>query len=372
MEKILQYLTENQAGLVKIILSDTNTETKKIIVHKTTIKGQTKWQIERYIGAQVFHQNVDFDVVLTLPFADYKQITVQCANKTGVFSATKSGFKLKEKQTETKQTTVAEHNKQKQYFINEGDDVPALVDLGIFTREGKIVAAMYDKFKQINKFIEIIDSELKNYNQEQITVLDFGCGKSYLSFLVFYYFVKLRKIKAKIIGYDLKKEVVEHCNQIAKKYGYDGLEFVVSDVKKDELYNNKIDMVISLHACDTATDYALNFAIKNNVKYIFSVPCCQHEINSSISKAGDFDILRKDGLFKERFSALLTDAIRTEVLRAVGYSVDVIEFVDFAHSPKNIMLKATKNSTKKSYQALVDLSHKYKFKQTLLALQIEK
>ena len=169
----------------------------------------------------------------------------------------------------------------------------------------------------------------------------------------------------------LAADVVDHCNQIAKKYGYDGLEFVVSNVKKDKLYNNKIDMVISLYACDTTTDYALNFAINNNVKYIFSVPCCQHEINLSISKAGDFDIMLKDGLIKERFSALLTDAIRTEVLRAVGYSVDVIEFVDFAHSPKNIMLRATKNSTKKSYQSLLDLQNKYKFNQTLLSLQCE-
>ena len=249
--------------------------------------------------------------------------------------------------------------------------MPALVDLGIFTKEHKIVASMYDKFKQINKFIEIIDNELKNYNSTEITILDFGCGKSYLTFLVYYYFAKLRNIKAKIIGYDLKADVVEHCNQIAKKYGYDGLEFVVSDVKKDKLYNNKIDMVISLHACDTATDYALNFAINNNVKYIFSVPCCQHEINLSISKAGDFDIMLKDGLFKERFSALLTDAVRTGILRAVGYSVDVIEFVDFAHSPKNIMLRATKNSTKKSYQSLLDLQNKYKFNQTLLSLQCE-
>ena len=369
MEKIINYLTDNQEEVVKIILSDTKSEAKKIIVHKTTIKGQTKWQIERYIGAQVFHQNVGFDEVLSLPFMDYKQITVQCTGKTGVFSSSKLGFKLKEKHTETIQPVLASHNKQKQYFINEGDDVPALVDLGVFTKEHKVASAMYDKFKQINKFIEIIDAELKNYNKSTITILDFGCGKSYLTFLVYYYFSKLRNIKAEIIGYDLKSDVVEHCNQIAKKYNYDGLKFEVADVKKDKLYNNKIDMVISLHACDTATDFALNFAINNNVKYIFSVPCCQHEVNLSIKKAGDFDILLKDGLFKERFSALLTDAIRTEVLRAVGYSVDVIEFVDFAHSPKNVMLRATKNSNKKSYQALLELKNKYQFNQTLLDLQ---
>lgn len=368
MEKIWEYISKNKIIIKKIILSDSKTDVKKIIVHPIELKGEQKWQIEKYVGAQVFHSNVDFENLKTLPFDDYKQITVEATGTTGVFSATKTGYKLKEKQNNIKQINL-QHNKQKQYFINEGDDVPALVDLGIFTRDGKIVSSMYDKFKQINKFIEIIDASLKNFSGQEITILDFGCGKSYLTFLIYYYFEKLRKIKAKIIGYDLKADVIEHCNQIAKKYGYDGLQFVVSDVKSDKLYNNKIDMVISLHACDTATDYALNFAIENHVKYIFSVPCCQHEVNLSIAKAGDFDILLKDGLFKERFSALLTDAIRTEVLRSVGYSVDVIEFVDFAHSPKNVMLRATKNSTKKSYQNLLNLKEKYKFKQTLIDLQ---
>ena len=371
MENIRKVLLENEQSIRKIILSDTTDEIKKQIIRPIVVKNANKWQIERYKGAQVFHENVSFDEVINLNFAPYKQITIECVGKTFVFSRTKTSFKMKETSNSIKEIDNA-HNKQKQYFINEGDDVPALVDLGIFTRDGKIVASMYDKFKQINKFIEIIDDTLKTYKRKEITVLDFGCGKSYLTFLVYYYFVKLRNIKAKIIGYDLKKDVVEHCNQIASKYGYDGLEFVVSDVKKDALFKGKIDMVISLHACDTATDYALDFAINNGVKHIFSVPCCQHEINSSIKKAGDFDILLKDGLIKERFSALLTDAIRTEILRAKGYSVDVIEFVDFAHSPKNIMLRATKNSTQKSVGKLLDLKQKYNFKQTLLELQPSK
>lgn len=371
MENIRKVLLENEQSICKIILSDTTNEIKKQIIRPIVVKNANKWQIERYKGAQVFHENVSFDEVINLNFAPYKQITIECVGKTFVFSRTKTSYKMKETSNSIKEIDNA-HNKQKQYFINEGDDVPALVDLGIFTRDGKIVASMYDKFKQINKFIEIIDDTLKTYNRHEITVLDFGCGKSYLTFLVYYYFVKLRNIKAKIIGYDLKKDVVEHCNQIASKYGYDGLEFVVSDVKKDALFKGKIDMVISLHACDTATDYALNFAINNGVKHIFSVPCCQHEINLSIKKVGDFDILLKDGLIKERFSALLTDAIRTEILRAKGYSVDVIEFVDFAHSPKNIMLRATKNSTQKSVGKLLDLKQKYNFKQTLLELQTSK
>ena len=213
----------------------------------------------------------------------------------------------------------------------------------------------------MNKIISYLGFALKSNNliagqtalkkttkKQEITILDFGCGKSYLTFLVYYYFVKIKQIKAKIIGYDIKKDVVENCNKIAKKYNYDGLEFILSDVKKDQLFEGKVDMVITLHACDTATDFALDFAIKNRVKHIFSVPCCQHEVNMSIKKAGDFDILLNDGLIKERFSALLTDAVRVEILRAKGYSVDVIEFVDFAHSPKNLMIRAKFNSVIKS------------------------
>ena len=228
---------------------------------------------------------------------------------------------------------------------------------------------MYDKFKQINKFIELIDHSFKSINMDNITILDFGCGKSYLTFLIYHYFVNIKKINAKIIGYDIKKDVVKTCNDIVKKYNYRNIEFILSDVKKDKLFEGKIDMIVTLHACDTATDYALNFAINNKVKHIFSVPCCQHEINESISTAGDFDVLLQDGLIKERFSSLLTDSIRAEVLRANGYSVDVIEFVDFAHSPKNIMLRANLNSTKKSMKSIKDLQAKYKFKQTLLDLQ---
>ena len=213
-------------------------------------------------------------------------------------------------------------------------------ELGIFTKENKIVNQMYDKFKQINRFVEIIDDEFKNSNLKEITILDFGCGKSYLTFLIYHYFVNIKKIKANIIGYDLKKEVVENCNNLAKKYNCTGLKFVVSDVKKDKLFEGKIDMVVTLHACDTATDYALNFAIKNKAKYIFSVPCCQHEINLSIKQGGDYDLLLKHGIIKERFSALLTDSIRAEILSASGYSVDMLEFVDFAYSPKNIMIRA--------------------------------
>ena len=368
MEKIIEEIKNNKDNIIKIILSDSLTEVKKLVVRPIKMKAGVKWQIEQYVGAQVFHENVEFESVLCLAFSFFKQITIEKAGETTIFAKAKSSYK-KSVTPNNKERVVPNHDKEKNYIIKEGDNVPALVDLGVFTKDGKIVKSMYDKFKQINKFIEIIDHSFKDLKEKEITILDFGCGKSYLTFLVYYYFVKIKNIKAKIIGYDIKKDVVENCNKIAKKYGYDGLVFELSDVKKDALYSGEIDMIITLHACDTATDFALDFAIKNKVKNIFSVPCCQHEINLSIKKGGDYDILMQDGLIKERFSALLTDAIRVEILRAKGYSVDVIEFVDFAHSPKNLMIRAKLNSTKKSMENIKKLKEKYGFNQTLIDLQ---
>ncbi len=367
MNKIIEDLKNNGENLIKLILSDSLCEIKKIVVRPILLKGKVNYQIEKFVGTQVFHENVEFDSILKLNFKDFKQITVEKAGETSVYAKAKSSFRAKTILNNNKKV-VESHNKEKNYLIKEGDNVPALVELGVFTKENKIVKSMYDKFKQINKFIEIIDDAYKTFDKKEITILDFGCGKSYLTFLVYYYFVKIKNVKAKIIGYDIKKDVVEKCNIIAKSYNYDGLEFILSDVKKDKLFDGKIDMIITLHACDTATDYALDFAIKNRVKNVFSVPCCQQEINMSIKKAGDFDILIYDGLIKERFSSLLTDAIRVEILRAKGYSVDVIEFVDFAHSPKNLMIRAKLNSTKKSFDNIKKLKEKYHFNQTLFDL----
>ena len=254
--------------------------------------------------------------------------------------------------------------------MQEGENIPALVDLGVFTPEFKIVKAKYDKYKQINRFIELVDDAFRSYGRDEITILDFGCGKSYLTFVLYYYFAVKRGVRAKIIGYDLKEDVVEHCNEVAARYGYDGLRFVVADVTRDVLYDEHIDMLVTLHACDTATDYALHYAISRGVEHIFSVPCCQHEVNKTIRKGGDFDLLLSHGLFQERFSALLTDAIRAAVLEDEGYDVDVIEFIDFAHSPKNLMLRCRrtgKRGTKKCAEAR-RLREQYGFEQTLLSL----
>ncbi|MCH5156248.1 MAG: SAM-dependent methyltransferase [Clostridiales bacterium] len=347
----------------------------RVVLRPVVVKNTLCFQAEKFKGTQVFHENILTDAlsewlesnVVTL----YKQVCIVMNGKDVTYLFSNGKVKRLEKSTSTQRSADTSNNRQKKYILNEGDDVPALVDLGIFTKEGKVVNSMFDKFKQINRFAEILDDVLKRYDKEQITVLDFGCGKSYLTFIIYHYLVNIRRINAKIIGYDLKSDVVAHCNGLASKYGYSNLKFVVADVSKDKLYDEQIDVVVSLHACDTATDYALYYAVSHNVPYIFSVPCCQHEINQTIAKGkSDFDVFLKYGIVKERISALLTDAIRAMLLEDEGYSVDVMEFVDLAHSPKNLMLRAklSKPKNTNNRHTIENLMDKYHFEQTLYKL----
>ncbi len=378
MEEIKQLILNERENIIKISVSSPfskNEEFNKITIRPVNIKNKPCFQAERFKNNQVFHlnmSNTEFSAFLENIFKKYAQICVFKSGITVTFAISKNGnIKISESKNnlQIKQKNT-ENNRQKEYIFNEGENIPPLVDLGVFTEDFKIVKSKYDKFKQINRFIEIVNDAFVNDTKESITILDFGCGKSYLTFIIYYYFREIKKKNVKIIGYDLKKDVVENCNKIAEKYGYDNLKFVVSDVTKDVLYREPIDMVVSLHACDTATDFALNYAIQKNAKYIFSVPCCQHEINKSIKKGGDFDILLKHGLIKERMSALLTDSIRAGILEDMGYSVDVLEFVDFSHSPKNIMLRAkkTKKESDKNRSQIKELQERYNFTQTLYDL----
>ncbi|MBQ4099625.1 MAG: SAM-dependent methyltransferase [Clostridia bacterium] len=360
---------------VKITLSSpkNGAQYDKISIRPVILKGQDYIQAERFKESKVFHLNVEkteFGNFLdeTLPF--YTQICVFTVGKTITFFVGKGKIKRSESKNDLKGDVNLSNNREKEYILKEGENIPALVDLGVFTQEFKVVKSKYDKYKQINRFVELIDDECGKIEKDQITILDFGCGKSYLTFIVYYYFSIVKGKNVKIIGYDLKKDVVLNCNKIAKKYGYKNLEFVVADVKKDVLYDKEIDVVISLHACDTATDYALYYALEKGVKNIFSVPCCQHEINLSIKKGGEMDALLKYGIIKERVSALLTDAIRAMILEDMGYKVDVIEFVDLAHSPKNLMIRAKKVRGEKRVNApeIEKLQKAYGFTQTLFSL----
>ncbi len=374
-DMIFEEIIKNLKSIKKMVVSDPKIKIAetKLVYHPYIKKGEIYFQEEVVLSNKAFHNNYsleEFKKRLEEELVNYyRQIVVIEAGRTVSYFINPNGkIKRREEKNTLNEVKLSEHNKEKKYILEEGECIPALVDLGVFTKEYKIVSSKYDKFKQINRFIEIIDDEFKNYTNKEITILDFGCGKSYLTFIIYYYFAIKKGINAKIIGYDLKEDVVENCNRLAQKYKYDNLHFEVKDVAKG-LDDQKVDMLVSLHACDTSTDYALYYAIKNKVPNIFSVPCCQHQVNSSIKRGGDFDLLLKDGLIKERFSALLTDSIRVQLLREQGYSVDVIEFVDFEHSPKNIMLRAKKvSSAKKDSSKLGALLSKYHVEQELFNL----
>lgn len=350
-------------------------EFSKISAKPFNSKQGEMWQIEKIKGTQAFHENYNKEEFLRWIDCVAKNNFSQCCITAEGMTLHYTIFpdKTKRKQTENKVKIeeTKSHNKEKKYLLNPGENIQAFVDLGVFTKDFKVVNQKYDKYKQINRFIEIVDDSFKSFGKDEVTILDFGCGKSYLTFIIYYYFTYIKKIKATVIGYDLKEDVVKNCNEIAKRYGYENLKFYVNDVTKGELFKGNVDMVITLHACDIATDFALFHAVKNKVERIFSVPCCQHEICSSIKKGGDFDILLTHGLFKERFSALLIDSVRAEILKKCGYEVDVIEFVDFAHSPKNLMLRCKlKKSRKPNLDDLKQLQNKYGFNQKLLELTL--
>lgn len=352
------------------------TADQKLTVRPLTLRGERRYQVERQRGAQAFHENLDSEGLTRLCREEldgrYRQALLVTEAESAQYSLKTNGRYKRSGggAAVPRPAAAAGHNREKSYLLREGENIPALVDLGVFTPDFKVVKARYDKYKQINRFLELVDQAFTDSKREEITILDFGCGKSYLTFILYYYFSVKRGMKVTIIGYDLKADVVERCGLLAEKYGYTGLRFVHADVSRDVLYGEKVDMVVTLHACDTATDYALHYAIEKGADYIFSVPCCQHEINAAIRKGGDFDLLLGHGILKERLSALLTDAIRGKVLEDWGYRVDMIEFTDFDNSPKNLMIRARRGGRCGSAgrREAKALAGKYGFTQKLLEL----
>ena len=240
----------------------------------------------------------------------------------------------------TKAMDAVPHNRQKNHILNEGTPIPPLVDMGVFTKEGKLSAAMQHKFRQINRFLEMIDDTLEE-GQQSLSVIDFGCGKSYLTFVLYYFLTELRNIKVSMVGLDLKADVIANCQAVAERYGYEGLQFVCGDIGDYLASGKRADMVITLHACDTATDYALYHAITMGAKMIFAAPCCQHELKGQI-KNDDLTLLTRHGVVKERMAALMTDSIRANLVASQGYRTQLMEFVDLTHTPKNLLIRAVK------------------------------
>ncbi len=380
LKKAINEITQEE--IIKVVIS--NKANKDVKYNKITFtakenKGKQYYQIEKFTDKQVFHENIEVDI-LEEKLIDYlqenfKQLSAWSNIHIFDLKISKKGkVFLGKKKSDNTNVANKSHNKEKNYILKEGMIIEPLIDLGVFTKEGKVVNSKYDKYKQINRFIEIIDDEVKKNDFKELTILDFGCGKSYLTFIMYYYFVEIKKIDVKMIGLDLKEDVIKNCNEIAKKYNYENLHFEIGDINGFK-YNNKVDMVITLHACDTATDYALYNAIKWNSKMIFSVPCCQHEFNDQM-KTEALSILTRYGIVQERVAALMTDAVRANLLESLGYKTQLLEFIDIAHSPKNILIRAAKGNVSKDKRekALAEvkaLIEEFNFNPTLFNLLSE-
>ena len=344
--------------LIRVILSNPSSKDGVIkICARPMLKNKSLlFQIEEYTKTQVFHKNLtagDAGSYLTGKLssdtssqtASFKNALVETKSFTANVLVSKKGtITIKKKvNASAKQPKISlSHNRKKKYILEEGIPVPFLIDLGVMTQNGSIVNAHYDKFRQINRFLEYIEDILPSLpTGRELRILDFGCGKSYLTFAIYYYLKVLKGYPVRITGLDLKEDVIRHCNELAVKYGYDKLEFLCGDIA---YYDgcSQVDMVVTLHACDTATDYALAKAVGWGAKVILSVPCCQHELNKQMKNDLLSPVLHY-GILKERMAALMTDGLRAQILEANGYRTQILEFIDMAHTPKNLLIRAVYN-----------------------------
>lgn len=355
--------------LIRVILSNPSSKDGVIKIYaRPMLKNKSLlFQIEEYTKTQVFHKNLtagDAGSYLTGKLssdassqtAEFKNALVETKSFTANVLVSKKGtITIKKKMnTSTKQPKISlSHNRKKKYILEEGIPVPFLIDLGVMTQNGNIINAHYDKFRQINRFLEYIEDILPSLpTGRELRILDFGCGKSYLTFAIYYYLKVLKGYPVRITGLDLKEDVIRHCNELAVKYGYDKLEFLCGDIA---YYDgcSQVDMVVTLHACDTATDYALAKAVGWGAKVILSVPCCQHELNKQMKNDLLSPVLHY-GILKERMAALMTDGLRAQILEANGYRTQILEFIDMAHTPKNLLIRAVYNGHCADNKAQID------------------
>lgn len=356
----------------------------KVRIRPVSLRGKLLFQAEELVGTQAFHKNLLPEevcgYVTGLLSGGLRNGEVISGVGSAVVLVSKKGavtVKIKRaacpKQEENREDgpaadVVLAHNRKKRYVLEEGKPVEFLVDLGVMTREGKIVRTRYDKFRQINRFLEFIEDILPNLDPgRETTIIDFGCGKSYLTFAMYHYLHCLKGYPVQIIGLDLKKDVITRCNLLAEQYGYEKLRFYHGDIASYEGVDH-VDMVVTLHACDTATDYALAKAVRWGARVILSVPCCQHELNRQM-KNEQMKPVFQYGLIKERMAALYTDALRAQLLEGQGYRTQILEFIDMEHTPKNILIRAVwdgrKKQNEKELQEIMDF---LSVKPTLAAL----
>ena len=349
-EKFLQLL--NEKSLIQATISQPrlkSNDIKRVKLKPIELRGVYTIQVEYQYERILKHDNVtleQFTNVFDELLAQFRQIHAEFAEQTVQVQLSKKNKVLwKSTAQQTAKKVNLSHNRKKQYLLDEGTPYPFLIRLGVQTEDGKVKKQKYDKFKQINRFIEFIDDSLKHLPKDRtIRILDFGSGKSYLTFALHHYLHIEKGLDIRVTGLDLKKEVIEHCNEIARDLNYDRLEFLVGDIN-DFNDETSVDMIVTLHACDVATDMALARAVKWGAKVILSVPCCQHELNRQLD-APNLNVMLQHGLIRERFAALATDSIRAEILKLVGYEAQLVEFIDMENTPKNILIRAYYNGNK--------------------------
>ena len=357
-----QYLNRE---LQQIILSNSLDagQAAKVKIRPVLLKGELFFQETLYRGTQVFHKNYtkqDMNGrICELMETLFKQCECKADGREATVLVSKKGkMTIKERErgrnvqamqpsgakqapTQTDSAERLEHNRTKQYILQEGTPVDFLVGLGVQLEDGRISKAKYAKFRQINRYLEFIADVTDALPSDRcIRIIDFGCGKSYLTFAMYYFLHEMQHREIEVIGLDLKAEVIAHCNELAGKLHYDGLHFERGDISTYE-GADAVDMVVSLHACDTATDYALEKAIQWGARVIMAVPCCQHEVNRQI-RCDELQPILKYGLLKERFAAIATDAVRANLLEQNGYDTQILEFIDMEHTPKNLLIRAVK------------------------------
>lgn len=354
-ENLLREVKESIDGnLLRAIISNPKQKDgiSKIKIRPVMMNGGLMYQITEYIGTQVFHKNMDKKQVVFYICDMTQHSFKQCEITTNeyvlnILISKKGKITVNRKMSKAVpiKPEMLEHNRTKNYILKEGTAVPFLIDLGVMNKQGVVIRQKYDKFKQINRFLEFIrDIKEELPRNREISIIDFGCGKSYLTFAIYYYLHDLCGMDVKITGLDLKADVIEKCNRLSREYGYDKLTFKLGDIA-DYTGEDSVDMVVTLHACDTATDYALSKAVNWGAEVILSVPCCQHELNRQIENEGLAPVLSY-GILKERMAAIMTDAIRAEVLKTKGYRTEILEFIDMEHTPKNLLIRAVKARNK--------------------------
>ncbi len=347
IKELLQQVVNER--LIQIVLSNSRDAGKgsKVKIRPVQVKGRLLFQETLYLGTQVFHGNYErqkiIDRILEYMEELFQQAQCQTQSEEAVVLVSKKGKVTVKKRSrkETGEASALAHDRARHYILEEGRPVDFLVGLGVQTPEGKVVKARYDKFRQINRYLEFIEDVLEELPEDRtINIIDFGCGKSYLTFAMYYYLHELQHRDIQITGLDLKEDVIRHCNELARKLHYEHLSFERGDIST---YGgaDAVDMVVTLHACDTATDYALEKAVKWNASVIMAVPCCQHELNRQI-KCEALQPVLKYGLIKERMAALVTDALRANLLEQQGYDTQILEFIDMEHTPKNLLIRGIK------------------------------